>query len=367
MDEERASQGYPAWHLEHQCPSVWICRRHRSWLKQSSVKKKGRLYQEWLLPDDVPDTQWEEAPNAAFPSYALLLRMAEMTAALLATDHGHLDPAQLRYTYLAGVKRMGMLGVKGAVRLREVCDHVLARAKGLESLPGFEFVDRVQEADGGFVGGLLRSPRGHKHPVKHLILMATLFENWGDFWETYCAMAGDQKSNRQDFQPRIWEEDPRREQLPLMMLVPNETVSNAARRLGVPVAVALYWARIDGIPYRRRPRSIHPDMDERLRAILVEGPPIREAAREMGVPCAAVSNYLNSHDEVKKYWEAARQARIREIYRANLRQFLEARPGTTRTQLRVLPGTGYKWLYQHDREWLMVNLPSLWSPHPDRS
>lgn len=361
MADEVRKSGIAVWHLEHQWPSVWICRRHGRWLQQSTIKTKSFLNQQWLLPDDVPAERWLRVSDRVFPSRPLLQRMAEMTVDLMASPQAPFDSASLRFTYLAGVKRKGMLRVKGAVQLREVSEHFLARAKGLDLLPGFEFVERVHDADGGFVGGLLRTGRGHKHPVKHLLLMAALFEGWTDFNKTYSAMAADQKSSPEKPVTRIWPDDPRRREFAKLMKTPGSTVSDVARQLGLDLPVALYWARKDRIPYRSRPHAIRPEMERPLAEALSQGMTLRKAAEQIGVPNSAVSNFLNSHPEIRESWETARNQHARDVYRARLRQAIANHPGVTRTQLRVTPGSGYKWLYQYDRDWLLANLPSLWA------
>lgn len=360
MADEVRKSGFAVWHLEHQWPSVWICRRHGKWLQQSTIKTKCFLNQQWLLPDDVPTERWLRVSERMSPSRPLLQRMVEMTIDLLASSPPPFDSTLLRFTYLAGVKGKGMLRVKGAVQLREMSEHFLAQAKGLELLPGFEFVERVHDADGGFVGGLLRTGRSHKHPVKHLLLMAALFENWADFNKTYNAMAADQKSSPQKPVSRIWPDDPRRREFAKRMRAPGSTVSDVARKIGVDLPMALYWARKDRVPYRSRPRAIRPEMEKSLVEALLQGTTLRKAAEQIGVPSSAVSNFLNSHPETRELWESARSQHTRDAYRARLRQAIANHPGITRTQLRILSGSGYKWLYQHDREWLMVNLPSLW-------
>lgn len=361
LAEEMGKPGFPTWHLEHQWPSVWICRRHGSWLQQSTVKTKGVLHQQWLLPDDVSHEHWQRVSETVHSSRPLLQRMAEMTADLLAAGPPQFDSDLLRFTYLAGVKRIGLLGVKGAVRLREVSEYFLDRTKGLEFLQGFEFLERVHDADGGFVGGLLRSGRGHKHPVKHMLLMATLFENWADFWDTYNAISADTASRAEGFVTRIWPDDPRRKEFAQLMKTPGSTVTDVARRLGVVFPTALYWAKKDGIPYRPRPRAIQPEMEEPLKQALLRGTMLIEVARQIGVPSNAVSDFLKSHAEIRRRWEVASSQHTRDIYRARLRQAIADHPEATRTQLRVKPGSGYKWLYQHDRDWLIANLPSLWA------
>lgn len=361
MADEVRKSGFAVWHLEHQWPSVWICRRHGRRLQQSTIKTKSILNQQWLLPDDVPRERWLRVSERVSPSRPLLQRMAEMTVDMLVSSPSPFDSALLRFTYLTGVKRKGMLRVKGAVQLGKVSDYFLAQAKGLELLPGLEFVERVHDADGGFVGGLLRIGRGHKHPVKHLLLMAALFESWADFNKAYGAMAADQKSSPQKPVSRIWPDDPRRREFAKLMNTPGSTVSDVARQIGVDLPVALYWARKDRIPYRSRPRAIRPEMEKSLVEALLQGTTLREAAEQIGVPSSAVSNFLNSHPEIRERWESARSQHTRDAYRARFRQTIVSHPGVTRSQLRAMPGSGYKWLYQHDREWLQANLPSLWA------
>lgn len=353
--------GWPLWHLEHQWPSVWICRQHATWLQRSNVKVKGRLYHQWLLPDDVRDDHWLDVDETVTWARPLLERLVAMTAGLMAEPDLNLDRQQLRLSYLAGIKRFGLLRTKGAVRLTEVREEFLYQARGLEKLPGFEFVEQVHERDGGFLGALLRFVRGHKHPVKHLLAMAFLFRDWYDFRETYSSMALSPIWRRSPLAASS-HQDPRRLALAQLVAIEGVTVAEAARQLAVDFDTAIYWAKRDGVPYRRRPRAIRPEMVPDLIHMLMKGVPPAEAAMRSGLPKEAVTTFLKSHQDVRDQVLAIQEERQRDQYRTQLQRTIMENPGVTRAQLRRLPKSGYLWLYRHDREWLAANLPSLWRP-----
>jgi transposase-like protein len=143
---------------------------------------------------------------------------------------------------------------------------------------------------------LLRRIRGRKHPVKYLFLITLLFADWQSFMAAYATTS---KSKRL--------QDPKRAALVELMGECGMSVSEAARRLGLTLSKAVYWARKDGIPYRRRPRLV----DEHLAAILSEalrtGVDVNDLASRLGLPVATVRRFLDTHAEVRASWRQARK------------------------------------------------------------
>ncbi|WP_373565290.1 TnsD family Tn7-like transposition protein [Paraburkholderia bryophila] len=123
---------------------------------------------------------------------------------------------------------------------------------------------------------------------------------------------------------------------------------------------AIYWAKLDGVFYRRRPRAIHPQNMGSLIAGLLAGAGPDELAQTVGVPRRSVTNFIKAHPDIAAAWRTKFALRQRDYYRARMLRLIADHPHATRSELRRMRGSGYMWLYRHDRDWLGENLPSLW-------
>ncbi|TCV81066.1 TnsD family Tn7-like transposition protein [Sulfurirhabdus autotrophica] len=358
-DQHRFGNAY--WHLEHQWPAVWACLAHQQPLWSCAAKTKALNNLQWLLPGDIQEKYWN-IPEQAINSWHILERMADFANQCQQIAGLHLDPKILRQTYLVGLKQRGWLTRSGMIRMIETRTNFLHQAHALEAIPGFEFIASVRDESSGFLGVLLRAVRGHKHPVKHLLLMAFLFSSWQIFWEIYQAMLAVTAKKRS--QNPLTDDDPRRQRLTELIKQEGLSVSESARRLGVKLDLALFWARQDGLPYRRRPRAIHATLLPVLHEALSTGENRDEVAKRVGISVDAVTRFLNSHPDLKTSWTEAHLGKQRETYRAHYLAILAENPGASLTFLRTLPGCGYKWLYRNDRDWLSEHLPSLWQTRP---
>ncbi|HDR4539441.1 TPA: hypothetical protein QCQ43_005797 [Bacillus cereus] len=82
----------------------------------------------------------------------------------------------------------------------------------------------------------------------------------------------------------------------------------------------------------------------------------RAIARELGVDSKTVKKYLERHEVVSNQVKIENKALL-EQYRNELIEGIQKLPNLSRTALRERSKKQYMFLYRHDKEWLMKNLP----------
>jgi hypothetical protein len=342
MNEDRLTVGVTYWHLEHQWPSAWLCLRHNQPLQLCLARNKKKNHLQWILPEDVEENYWWGPPLVGASDIEFLTRLARMTADSQSYDGFEFDLARFRATCLSSVGDHGWLRESGSVHLALVRKAFCDATQGISAFPGMEFVSTVEREDGGFVGGLLRHVRGHKHPVKYLLLICFLFDDWMAFTKAYKSVSA--------MPPPA---DPRRMELAFMVQEERLSISEAARRLNLPLSKAIHWANQEGVSYQRRPRTIDREKAALLSDALGKGLSCEEVARGIGIPLETVCRFRDNHSEIRELWKEARQGKLKESYRQRFLALLDANPGAPLTFFRTLAGSGYIWLYKHDREWLL--------------
>ncbi|MBP6421341.1 MAG: TniQ family protein [Propionivibrio sp.] len=359
MDEDRNRIGATIWHLEHQWPSTWVCRRHRSLLRIVSADFHLSRVVRWLLPEDIEVVSWMPSREIEVSHLDRLHRLAEWTRRFATVSDSCFRPNLLRHSYLVKAKSLGWIALDGSLRFRTLCNAFLDAHRGLEVVPGLALLNDVAKVSGGFLGTLLRSYVGHRVPAKHLLLMAFLFESPEEFFAIYektgqvHAADGANGLHRQLTDLRVR----------LASMVENErcSINHAASTLGIPVSMAVRVIQKQQIRYRRRPRVLDSEREIRLVAMLRLGEGRETIATVLGVRRSFIKDYLASHPDLRETWQSTFNRRNRDSHRAHFLTTLSQNPNLPIKRIRRLPKNGFQWLYNNDREWLLQQLPSLWS------
>lgn len=345
------------WHLEHQLPSVRVCLRHGTPLSVARNDLHIRTLKDWWLPADFDNRHWSPTTRLNRTQLQTLTRIAEWTKSLLLHNSVLFDQGVLRYAYLLQAKKRGWLALDGSVRLRSLRNAFAGAHNGLERLPGLSFLDGVSGINGGFLGLLLRQYPSARHPVKHIYLMAFLFDKPSEFLEQYRQVKAMAKSGG----IKLLDEQLRDQiaRLRRMIVEEGRTVNAAANELGVAPTQAIRHLDNEGIPYKKRPRVLSPEVEIRLQILLKAGKERQEISSELGIRTSFIKDYLARQPQLKSEWAQAWHERRKKRYREHFRVVLKDNQGTPMKQIKRISGNGFQWLYRNDKEWLTENLPTV--------
>ena len=361
LDAPRHGRAY--WHIEHQFPSALVCIEHGvalRWVRDRITPVHRRV---WTLPAAEPAPDWVEIDVVDQRQLDLLSRLSVYSFRWAMIGPGELDPARLTATYRLAFKDRGWITESGSVRLARVTRALREHYNGLEFLPGLGVLRSIRSDWPGLVGTLARNRPRNGHPLKHLLVIALLFDTWEQFELLYQTQPSFSASTRDDEQREF--ENASNEQKTKMfralVAVDGLSLSAAARSLGVSTATGVRWATLLGLDFTHRAKSLTPDRLARVRAMLRSGADKASISKTCCISIASISRLISSAPDIAAAWRCARHDIA---LKANRRQFLDllaSHPGWPVKQLRTIPGNAYSWLYRHDREWLRAHLPALWA------
>jgi hypothetical protein len=294
------------WRIEHQWPSVWVCPQHGNVLQMVSPKIMPRSLRRWILPDSVGAADWSDTIDLSRAAIAKAMKVATFSYAVKSWRQKSLDSVTLRRTYRLAAQRHGWLSTDGSLRFSSFKKSFADHYSGLLRLPGFDQAAGAQKVHGGLLGTLTRKYEGKRHPLKHFLLMAFLFSDPNDFRSTYeeALELGETDVDRScgPRSDRAWIDE-------LRHFVVNEhlSVSAAARRLHVPICVAVRYAKANGVPYIRRDRVLTPELESRLRSLASSGYLQKEIGETLGIKKGFVRSYLARNPDLREQWRHARQ------------------------------------------------------------
>ncbi|OYQ38650.1 hypothetical protein CHU94_14450 [Rhodoferax sp. TH121] len=358
IGEDRGTVLTGWWRMDHQWPSMYACLKHRCLLNVMANQGRAHWLQEWYLPVELREDQWAEHTEMGQSQVERLIHIARWTEALLHQRDIYFDATLLRHVYLYQAKARGWMTWDGALRFATLRAAFADSHRGLEALPGWEFIKEVGSVNGGFLGLLLRKHPGRRHPLKHVLLMAFLYEEPLDFYAQYenskliLETEGPAALDRRltDMQSRLIE----------MVESEGKSANASCLELGIPTTQGLRLLTRKNVAVHRRPRILTDALKAELEALLRAGTERDEIARRLKLRKAYVKDYLATQPELRNAWEQAAKVQLAARYRAHFLRVLEDNPDVPIKRIRRIGGNGFEWLYRNDREWLAENLPGIW-------
>lgn len=357
LEDSKSAVG-ATWRLEHQWPTVWICKKHclpLSYLDVGFLKRQRSL---WPLPDSVSKSAWVEYPLLQPSQIAHLKRIAELTSALAAIEERNLDLSHLRLTYLLGAMERGFVVTSDAsLRFGAMLAAVRQRFDSLLDLPGWKFLVDTASVHGGFVGLLMRNYRGNHHFTKHLALIDFLFDSFFDFRRVYDLVENSSNQGAVDelyCMLRIT-----RQNVLDGVVSGSRSINSVAQEFGVPVSRAVSWIKSEGVSYKARPRVLTPEKTEKLLQMLKEGKSRTEIVEDLNIKRGWLRAYLAKNKDLRDSWFFKVYVAKRDHYRNELINFVSTHGALPVARIKKIPSSRYLWLFKHDSEWLALNAPSF--------
>lgn len=258
--------GCSMWRIEHQWPSIWICSKHRCGLHALERRFQPRNLRKWWLPDQLPLEAWQK-PVLPYGGAAKLTKLGAFTKEVIRRSM-QLEPEILRQSYFAALEQRGWISTDGSIRFKTLRTAFHRYYSSLNCVPGLGSIAGAQCEHGGLLGLLTRRYGGTRHPVKHFLLLSFLFSEPAEFFSTYFRLQAqfNEVESGGSVHPinQIWKVELKR-----MVEQENMSVSEASRRIRVPLPQAIRYARSSGLKYAKRPRVLTPKLDQQLRELAV--------------------------------------------------------------------------------------------------
>lgn len=347
--------GVTRWYIEHQWPSVWICRRHATALRMFRNSKELRCLRRYILPEDVESAEWLDL-EANRARKKMLGRLADFTDALLAGNRNRLDASIIRYAAIKAAAARHWIASDGSLRFQEIREAFAEYYRGLEAMPGFTNLTTVAKEHGGLLGLMLRKYQGVRHPAKQILMLAFFFDSPDVFFEAYrhasIAMAEGEASEYGVPLNCAWRKDVRR-----IVEQENRSLSQAARELDISLAQVVRCANKDGIEYNRRPRVLSTELEKTIRRLVAQGRSEDEIVRESGVKASFLRAYLASNLAIREALRSTHRKNELARRRNSFLLLLEQNRGVPISRLKRVPKNGYAWLLRNDSDWLLEKMP----------
>ncbi|WP_248807296.1 TnsD family Tn7-like transposition protein, partial [Pseudomonas sp. MWU13-2100] len=192
----------------------------------------------------------------------------------------------------------------------------------------------TEAAANSFISQMVRSPRRHIHPLKHLMMITWLFGEFSSF--ALCHDVG----CAQRIAPSA---------LPASPPIPDVSAPPPNRK------------------GHARPKRLKPELRALLLNRLAEGTAKDDICREFQLTISTVNKLLRAERDVQASWAAQRMALDQVGHRLRWTELQLRFPSHSLTELRRECQSLYSWLHRNDREWLNAQASQMSKPARNRN
>ncbi len=359
--EDVHDHGWVYWHLEHQFPGVWTCRRHGLPLQECTVKANGVERFMWHLPMAERLQPVDLAHQEVQDRHR---RLSDLVTELVSMDRpfGWLHASATQVTLRARLQERGWLTQHGRLHSAAASRDFGAHLETLNGLPELARLNVSDELARTWFERIARPLRSGTHPLRLLLAIHWLFESAEDFIEchdriTITDVAVDPDPSHERFEHKAPALGYRKNEA-TRLLQAGDSARSVALALGVDVGTVMAWGAQNGISPRPRPKSLVSPIREALIAALKTGQSKKEAAAIQGVTLQSITRLLRTEPGLHAAWRAAAIRQMQRERREVWQRIVRTHPDIGIKLLRAMSPATYSWLYRNDREWLRQHSPS---------
>lgn len=327
MQQDIDSHGVAYWHLTHQYPGLIICPTHDIRLQECTLNRQWSGRFQWVLPCAAHLTPQTPLPEKHVTHAIRLLSESILDLSSIGNSRTF-DPQLVATVYRDRLREIGV-----NLRHPNTISSFVEYSTSLQQLHPLTSLPTTTQTAINYIYQLTRSPRGHLHPLKHLVFITWLFSSLSRFIKTYdlAYLYRDRESvdmpNKHDHNP---------------ILTPKNHPEAAVTRLP-------------------KPKVLKPPIRAELITFLKEGFPKQELCEKFHITVSTINKLLRSSPEVKLAWEAAFTNNRLTKNRACWTELITMNPTSSPKDIRAIKPGLYAWLYRNDRKWLNqenLRLPS---------
>ncbi|MBG9840061.1 MULTISPECIES: TnsD family Tn7-like transposition protein [Bacillus cereus group] len=344
--------GEPYIHREHQLQGIDYCPHHEVQLRKYPVDTTSRIeYIRFELKNMNLSSIYKADPFAE-----ISIHLSKQAYKLLQLPLHKFSREDIKLKYRASLFELNLITVSNRVRQKELYQAFKSKfPKGF--LEKYESTLNIAD-EYNWLKVITRNTKRHVHPFRHLLMLRFLEGIIDDFVN--------QKANVGPFGTGPWPCLNKAATHYRESVIPNVEVT---RDFKSTASIGTFSCSC-GFVYARKGPDMSLDDRFRIGRVKLFGEvwksklkqlskkrlSTRAIARELGVDSKTVKKYLERHEVVSNQTKIENKALLKQ-YRNELIEGIQKLPNLSRTALRERFKKQYMFLYRHDKEWVMKNLP----------
>lgn len=318
MSKDQDTHGVAYWHLSHQYPGVLVCPTHMLKLQECVHNRRWTGRHRWVLPEKAnltPPSDERLDPPALQALHNLA--MAALDLAAVGASRAF-QPAVVRLIYQKALMERGFSNLHSSAAAANLTQHtsLLQPFYPLTALP------TTVENAAAFLEQLVRRPRGHLHPIKHLVMINWLFGKFSCFIEAYNL-------------------EPTTTTFPFIEPQQPIELPNHLPQHKTPQTCKL------------KPKVLKPQIRAEILHLLKSGAPKEQIYTQFNITPSTVNKLLRSEPHIKRAWEQATKSYKSLSMRKQWSSLITDNCNISPKAARAINPKLYAWLYRNDKAWLL--------------
>lgn len=318
MSMDKDTEGVAYWHLSHQYPGVLVCPTHMLRLQECVHNRRWSGRHRWVLPEKANLTpQSDERLDPPALQALHNLAMAALDLAAIGASRAF-QPAVVRSVYQKALMERGFSSLNSSAAAADLTQHtsLLQPFYPLTALP------TTVENAAAFLDQFIRRPRGHLHPIKHLVIINWLFGKFSCFFEAYNLEQTATKCPTIEPQQQV-------------------ELSNPLAQIKPPQTCKL------------KPKVLKPRVRSEILHLLEIGTSKEQIYTQFNITPSTVNKLLRSEPHIKQAWEQATKSFKNLSIRMQWRSLIKDNCNISPKAARSINPKLYAWLYRNDKAWLL--------------
>jgi len=336
--------GTPYWHITHQLTGVNVCPIHKCHLHKQPHSSK-RI----VLPTAGKPIEFVNSTDE--------IGFSKLIQNELNYCPTNIDLSTIHNCYQQQLAVQGLLTAHSRIKQRMLRCLLLDNLNSIHIDKKIEAYFTSQISKHQYPECLLYNIQAVHQPLKHLLFISALFNDWAHFLD--CLEASKEMLPPKNIEipdPPVpatinWE-------LALAELKSGSSMRAVAKSFGTTVNTLKIKAAQQNIKVGTRPSKLFKDAEEQILDRLHKGDKTQSIAADFGLSIGAIEKVLSKNPELKGVRKRIWFTETRNLRCTEMLDYLAKHPNATRNQIKLALNGAYMWLYRHERDWLYETLPS---------
>ncbi|MBD9428254.1 TniQ family protein [Pseudomonas sp. PDM15] len=323
IDSDFCRHGVAYWHVAHQYPGVLICPVHKVWLQESVHNRPWSGRFQLALPGHASLTH-QRAEDLEPIELEALNQLATAILDLASVGNSRsFEPLLVRSVYRNALSQVGYRNPTSS----QVTSSLVQHTSPLQPFHPLTSLPTTEQKASTFIEQLIRSPRGHSHPLKHLVMITWLFGDVSAFIDAYDRLA----------------QEPEHPDAPQLLYTDTQ-----AAKPSEPIQAK-----------KLKPKTLKPPMRAQILRMLSRGAQKHSICSQFSITISTVNKLLRAEPLAQKSWIAAKFQKDLLKHRSEWSSLLQQFPDSSASVVRAHGPNLYAWLYRNDKAWLVQEISRL--------
>lgn len=341
---DRETYGTAYWHITHQLAGINVCPIHHCYLHMQQRSSKRVV-----LP--LTSKPIELVSNTEAIGFSKLIQHEVNYCP------STIDLLTIHHCYRHQLAEVDLLTEHNCIKQRLLRHHLINKLKSIHMNTKIEAYFTSQINGHHYPECLFYNVYGMHQPLKHLLLISALFQNWSHFLE--CL----ETSKQSRISTNVNDEPPPNEDTinwaaAFSELKTGSSLRTVAQSFGTTISTLKIKAAQHNIKVGTRPSKLFYENEMLIVERLKQGDKTRSIASDFDLSVGAIEKVLSKHPELKNVRKKIWFTETKNVRRTELLDYLAKHPNARRNQIKRELNGAYMWLYRNERNWLYKTLPT---------